>query len=157
MSGERAPLRSEYPHFRRIPTRWHDNDVYRHVNNIVYYSFFDTVINGYLMAEGGLDYESSEVVGLAVETHCEFHRAIRFPQVIEAGLRVGRLGNSSVRYEVGIFIEAEEECAAHGHFVHVFVERPANRPVRIPAPLRAALERLLVQERRTALPRAHPQ
>lgn len=137
------PERGDYRHFLRIPTRWHDNDVYRHVNNVVYYSFFDTVINGYLMAEGALHYETSEVVGLAVETHCEFHRAIRFPEVVEAGLRVGKLGKSSVRYEIGIFVEGQVECAAHGHFVHVFVHRPENRPVAIPSRLRTALERLL--------------
>jgi acyl-CoA thioester hydrolase len=136
--------RSSYKHFRSIPTRWHDNDVYRHINNIVYYAFFDTVINGYLMTEGGLDYDTSGVVGFAIESHCQFHRAIRFPQIVEAGLRVATLGNTSVRYEIGIFIEGEEACAAHGHFVHVFVHRPDNRPVPIPSKIRQALEGLLV-------------
>jgi acyl-CoA thioester hydrolase len=136
--------RGSYKHFRSIPTRWYDNDVYQHINNIVYYAFFDTVINGYLMSEGGLNYETSAVVGLAIETHCQFHRPIRFPQTVEAALRVAKLGNSSVRYEIGIFVEAEDECAAHGHFVHVFVNRSDNRPVPIPSELRRALERLLV-------------
>jgi acyl-CoA thioester hydrolase len=144
MDRHPAIARSSYPHFRSIPTRWHDNDVYRHVNNIVYYAFFDTVINGYLMTDGGLDYEASDVVGLAIETHCQFQKPIRFPQMVEAGLRVAKLGNTSVRYEIGIFIEGEEACAAHGHFVHVFVSRPDNRPTPIPSKIRQALERLLV-------------
>jgi acyl-CoA thioester hydrolase len=139
-----APSRSAYKHLRSITTRWHDNDVYRHVNNIVYYSFFDTVINGYLMTEGALDYERSEIVGLAIETHCQFHKPIRFPQTVEAGLRVSKLGNSSVRYEIGIFVEGEPECCAEGYFVHVFVQRPHNSPIRIPAQIRSALERLLI-------------
>jgi len=144
MDNNTALARTGYKHFHRITTRWFDNDVYRHLNNIVYYSFFDTVIGEYLMTEGGLDPEVSEVVGLAVETHCEFHRAISFPEVVEAGLRVGKLGNSSVRYEIGIFVEGQAGCAAHGHFVHVFVKRPENRPAPIPPRIRSALERLLV-------------
>jgi acyl-CoA thioester hydrolase len=141
---EPTETRAAYKHFLRIPTRWKDNDVYRHVNNTEYYSYFDTVINEYLIRAGGLDYEHGEVVGLAIETRCEFHKPIKFPQVIEAGLRVGKLGTSSVRYEVGIFIEGDSDCAAHGHFVHVFVRRPDNKPTPIPPPLRAAMERLLV-------------
>jgi acyl-CoA thioester hydrolase len=144
MNDKRPPQRADYRHFRQITTRWYDNDVYRHINNTVYYSFFDTVIGGYLVSEGGLDPDRSEVVGLAVETHCEFHRAISFPEVVEAGLRVGKLGNSSVRYEIGIFTHGDPACAAHGHFVHVFVQRPENRPVPIPAQIRSALERLLL-------------
>jgi acyl-CoA thioester hydrolase len=136
--------RADYRHFLRIPTRWRDNDVYQHVNNTEYYSYFDTVINAYLIREGGLDYENGDIVGLAIETHCEFHKAIRFPQVVDAGLRVGKLGNSSVRYEVGIFIEGDDACAAEGHFVHVFVKRPENRPTPIPDRLRAAMAKLLV-------------
>jgi len=139
-----AETRAAYQHFLRIPTRWRDNDVYAHVNNAVYYEFFDTVINAYLITAGGLDIEKGGVVGLAVETHCEFHAPIRYPQTIDAGLRVARLGNSSVRYEVGLFIEGEAACAAHGHFVHVFVDRAANKPAPIPPALRAALEKLAV-------------
>lgn len=144
MDRNTAPERNDYRHFQRITTRWFDNDVYRHLNNTVYYSFFDTVIGGYLVSEAGLNPDDSPVVGLAVETHCEFHRAISFPQVVEAGLRVGKLGSSSVRYEIGIFVEGEAACAAHGHFVHVFVQRPENRPVAIPPEIRTALERLLI-------------
>lgn len=143
---QRGEQRSAYKHFLKIPTRWKDNDVYQHVNNVVYYSFFDTVINEYLIREGGLDFEHGETVGLAIETQCAFHKPIQFPQVVEAGLRVGKLGNSSVRYEVGLFIEGDEDCAAHGHFVHVFVQRPENKPTPIPDQLRACMERLLPDE-----------
>ena len=142
--ADSAPTRADYKHFLRIPTRWHDNDVYQHVNNIIYYSFFDTVINEYLMREGGLDYEHGAIVGLAIETHCQFKKSIKFPQAIDAGLRIGKLGNSSVRYEVGIFIEGDDDCAAFGHFVHVFVTRPENKPTPIPPRLRDAMARLVV-------------
>jgi acyl-CoA thioester hydrolase len=136
--------RSDYPHFLAIPTRWMDNDIYGHVNNVVYYSYFDTVINEYLIREGGLDIAAGAVVGIAVETHCEFHASLTFPEVIEAGLRVGRLGNTSVRYEIGLFRQAAEAPAATGHFVHVFVDRATQRPVPIPERIRAALARLAV-------------
>ena len=139
----RGEPRSSYKHFLPITTRWWDNDVYQHVNNAVYYSFFDTVINEYLISQGGLDFTHGDVVGLAVETQCSFHKPIQFPQVVNAGLRVGKLGNSSVRYEVGLFIADDEECAAHGYFVHVFVKRPENKPTPIPPRLRECMERLL--------------
>ncbi|MBL8642514.1 MAG: acyl-CoA thioesterase [Rhodospirillaceae bacterium] len=138
-----TPSRTSYKHFLAIPIRWRDNDVYQHVNNAVYYEYFDTVINDYLVRAGGLDYEHGDVVGLAIETHCVFHKPVKFPQVIDAGLRIGKLGTSSVRYEVGLFIAGDEACAAHGHFVHVFVKRPENRPTPIPPALRAAMEKLL--------------
>ena len=96
-----------------------------------------------MIREGGLDFEHGDIVGLAIETHCAFHKPIQFPQVIDAGLRVGKLGNSSVRYEVGLFIEDDEDCAANGHFVHVFVQRPENKPTPIPPDLRACMERLV--------------
>jgi acyl-CoA thioester hydrolase len=121
-----------------------DNDAYRHVNNVVYYSWFDTVVNGYLLASGALDIEASAVVGLVVETQCQYFSPIAFPDVAHAGLRVARLGTSSVRYEVGIFRNEEQRAAAQGHFVHVYVDRAAGRPVPLPAKLRAALEPLLV-------------
>ena len=121
-----------------------DNDVYGHVNNVVYYSFFDTLINRYLIEQGGLDIHSGDVIGLAVETTCHFLRPVAFPAVIEGALRVAHLGTSSVRYEVGIFVQGDDECAAHGHFVHVFVDRAARRPHPLPAPLRQALEALRV-------------
>lgn len=137
-------LRDGYKHFLRIPTRWMDSDIYGHVNNVVYYSYFDTVVNDYLVRVAGLDPQRDKVVGLVVETGCQYAKSITFPQSVDAGLRVAKLGNSSVRCEIGIFVEGENEAAAAGHFVHVFVERPAQRPVPIPLNIRAALERLLV-------------
>jgi acyl-CoA thioester hydrolase len=135
--------RSEYPHLLAIPTRWMDNDIFGHVNNVVYYSYFDTVINRYLIEEGGLDPQAGAVVGMAVETGCRFHRSLAFPDVVQVGLRIGHLGRSSVRYEIGIFRNDEPSACADGHFVHVFVERVTQRPVPIPAPIRSALERLI--------------
>jgi acyl-CoA thioester hydrolase len=140
----RDETRDAYRHFLQIPTRWNDNDVYGHVNNVVYYALFDTVINRYLIERGVLDIERGAVIGLAVETQCRFFRPIAFPQVVEAGLRVARVGGSSVRYEVGLFVEGGAEIAAAGHFVHVFVDRATRRPEAIAGGLRAALEALLV-------------
>lgn len=141
---EQAPiLRDQYPHLAALPTRWSDNDIYGHVNNVVYYSFFDTAINQYLIAEGGLDISDGRVIGVAVETQCQFMRSLAFPELIEVGLRVGRLGRSSVRYELAIFKRGEAEASAAGHFVHVFVDRASRRSVPIPEGIRAALERLL--------------
>ena len=137
--------RERYAHFRRIPTRWLDVDVYGHVNNVVYYAYFDTVINGYLVDAGVLDPHGGAIVGFARETMCRFHRPIAFPQAIDAGLRVGHVGRTSVRYEIGLFIEGEDEPAADGHFVHVFVDRAARRPAPLPDDLRAALQRLVVE------------
>jgi acyl-CoA thioester hydrolase len=133
-----------YAHRRTIPTRWKDNDVYGHVNNVEYYSFFDTVINAWLIEEGGLDIHRGEVIGLCAESHCEFRAPLAFPQTVEAALRVGHLGRSSVRYEIGLFGGDEGEPAATGWFVHVFVDRERRRAVDIPPRLRAALERLVV-------------
>ena len=131
-----------YPHVREITTRWNDNDVYGHVNNVEYYGYFDTVINEYLITEGGLDIVAGEAIGLCAESHCSYHGPLSFPAVVEAGLRVGKLGRSSVRYEIGVFREAGDEPAAEGWFVHVFVDRETRKPVEIPAPIRHALERL---------------
>jgi acyl-CoA thioester hydrolase len=135
---------SDYPHRLAIPTRWHDNDVYGHVNNVDYYAFFDTVINAWLIREGGLDIHAGPVIGLCVESHCEFRAPLAFPETVTAGLRVAHLGRSSVRYEIGLFGESGE-LAAEGWFVHVFVDREARRPVDIPAGVRVALERLVVR------------
>ncbi len=139
---KRVGSRGDYVHFLAIPTRWMDNDVYLHVNNVVYYSYFDTVINRYLIEEGGLDIQGSAIIGIAVETMCRFRKSFAFPEVVDAGLRVGHLGNSSVRYEIGLFGAGEDEARAEGHFVHVFVERATNTPVPIPARTREALGRL---------------
>lgn len=135
--------REYYRHFLKIPTRWMDNDIYGHVNNVVYYSFFDTVINEYLIREGGLDIHNGAIVGYAVETTCRFHSPLCFPEVIDAGLRVARVGNSSVKYEVGLFKAGHTRAAATGHFVHVFVDRAANKPSPIPDSLKAAMQRLV--------------
>jgi acyl-CoA thioester hydrolase len=134
--------RSDFPHFQVIPTRWMDNDVYGHVNNVVYYSYFDTVVNQRLIERGLLDLQSSEVVGLVVETSCSYFASIAFPDVVHAGLRVVRLGNSSVRYEVGLFKNDDPQICAAGHFVHVYVNRATQRPVPIPEALRADLQAL---------------
>jgi acyl-CoA thioester hydrolase len=135
---------ADYPHRRAIPTRWKDNDVYGHVNNVEYYSYFDTVINAWLVEEGGLDIHRGAVIGLCVESHCTFHAPLAFPETVDAALRVAHLGRSSVRYEIGLFPAGGEQPAATGWFVHVFVDREERRAVEIPAPLRAALDRLAV-------------
>ena len=140
MTREPPQRRSDYRHFRAIPTRWMDNDVYGHVNNVVYYSYFDTVINRFLIEQGGLDIHEAKVIGVAAESGCRFRESFAYPETIDAGLRVGHLGNSSVRYEIGLFREGQDEAAAEGHFVHVFVERGVQKPVPIPAAIRAALE-----------------
>jgi len=134
--------RADYRHFLTIPTRWKDNDVYGHVNNVNYISFFDTVINRYLIDAGGFDLHQAPIIGIAVETFCRFRRSFAFPEDVEAALRTGHLGNSSVRYEVGLFGRGDDEARAEGHFVHVFVEQATNQPVPIPAAIRAALEKL---------------
>ena len=135
--------RGDYRRFQAISTRWMDNDVYGHVNNVEYYSYFDTVVNRYLIDPGGLDFHNAPIVGIMAETMCRFHRSFAYPEAIDAGLRVGRLGKSSVRYEVGLFGEGEDQARVEGHLVHVFVERATNKPVAIPAGIRAALERLV--------------
>jgi acyl-CoA thioester hydrolase len=127
-----------------IQTRWIDNDIYAHVNNAVYYTYFDTVINHYLIMEGGLDPRAGDTIGFAVETSCKFFAPIAFPDVLEVGLRVGKLGNSSVRYELAIFKQGQAEPCATGYFVHVFVDRHTQRPVAISASLRAAMTKLLI-------------
>ena len=142
MSRRPPPHRETFPHFLQLGTRWIDNDLYGHVNNVVYYSYFDTLIAEFLIHGAGFDPFDSAVVGMAVETGCRFHSSLRYPDRIDAGLRVGHLGHSSVRYEIGIFKAAEPIAAADGHFVHVFVDRASQRPVPIPEPLRAAMAEL---------------
>jgi acyl-CoA thioester hydrolase len=135
-------LRSDFPHVRAISTRWKDNDVYGHVNNVEYYSFFDTVINAWLIAEGGLDINAGDVIGVCAESHCAYADGFSFPDDVEAGLRVGKLGRSSVRYEIGLFATGADQPSATGWFVHVFVDAATRRPTEIPEQLRASLERL---------------
>ena len=144
MSKATPHSRTAYRHFLAIPTRWMDNDVYRHVNNVVYYSYFDTAVNHYLIEQDVLDIERSPVIGLVVETACQYFAPIAFPDIVNVGLRVGKLGTSSVRYEIGIFRNEEDSASAQGHFVHVYVERASNRPTPLPGDLRAALEKISV-------------
>jgi acyl-CoA thioester hydrolase len=134
--------RSSYKAFRTISTRWMDNDAYGHVNNVVYYSWFDTAVNAHLIEQGVLDIEHGQTIGLVIETQCNYFAPLAFPQTVEAGIRVARIGSSSVRYEVGLFAQGEPSTAAHGHFVHVYVDRQTRRPVPVPAPLRSVLEAL---------------
>jgi acyl-CoA thioester hydrolase len=148
MSASEA--RGRYKHYLAIPTRWMDNDVYGHVNNVVYYSYFDTVINEYLIRVGELDIHQGPIIGLCVESFCQFKKPLEFPQVIEAGLRVGKLGRTSVRYEIGLFVKGEAEPAAEGHFVHVFVGRDGRTATPIPEPIRSALAMLVIESLREA-------
>ena len=133
---------SSYKVFRTISTRWMDNDAYGHVNNVVYYSWFDTAVNAYLIEQGVLDIHQGETIGLVVETQCNYFASLAFPQLVEAGIRVARLGESSVRYEVGLFAQGEEFTAAKGHFIHVYVDKVTRRPVLLPPPLKTVLEKL---------------
>jgi acyl-CoA thioester hydrolase len=143
MSKNSIPTRADYKVFYPINTRWSDNDIYGHVNNVVYYSYFDTAANRYLIEEGGLDINDGKIVGFVVNSGCEYHAPISYPELIEAGVRVDRLGNSSVQYGIAIFKAGEDEAVAHGHFVHVFVDRAANKSISIPAPLKEALQRIV--------------
>ena len=136
--------REDYRHHHVISSRWMDNDLYGHINNVQYYSFFDTVVNRYLIQAGALDIHGGEVIGLVVETHCNYFAPLAFPQDAQAGLRVAHLGASSVRYEVGLFAAGQATAAAAGHFVHVYVDRVTRRPVPLPAVLLAALQPLRV-------------
>jgi acyl-CoA thioester hydrolase len=143
MTGAAPATRADYPRFLSIPTRWMDNDVYGHVNNVVYYSYFDTAVNEHLIAEAGLDIRKGTQIGVVVETRCVFHRPLTFPQIIDAGLRVTRLGTSSVTYDIGLFEHGQDLPAATGYFVHVWVDRASRRPIAVPAAVRSALTPLL--------------
>jgi acyl-CoA thioester hydrolase len=143
---------AEYAHVLPITTRWMDNDAYGHVNNVVYFSYFDTVVNTYLIGRGALDIQASRVIGLVVETGCQFLAPLTYPETVTAGLRVAHVGRSSVRYEFALFGQGADRAAAQGHFVHVYVDRNSRRPVDLPPALRAALEPL----RMPALARENP-
>jgi len=144
-SVKAEPLRrGDFPHHLPIDTRWSDNDAYGHLNNVVFYSYFDTVVNQYLITRGVLDIEAGPVIGLVVETGCSYFASAAFPEKLEAGLRVVRLGNSSVRYEIALFRDGVEAAIAQGHFVHVYVGRETRRPVRLPSRLREVLEKIQV-------------
>ena len=145
MSDSERPApepRTAYRAFWTIPTRWEDNDTYGHVNNVVYYSWFDTAVNALLIDRGVLDIHHGPTIGLVIETQCNYFAPVTFPQVIEAGVRVARIGGSSVRYEVGLFIQGEPLCAARGHFVHVYVDRHTRRPTALAPAFKQFLETL---------------
>ena len=135
--------RGDYPYAREITTRWMDNDAYGHVNNVVYFSFFDTAVNAMLIDKGVLDIEKGAVIGFVVETGCQYFASLTYPETVTAAVRVAHLGRSSVRYEIALFGQGSDVAAAQGHFVHVYVDRATRRPVDIPAALRQALEPLL--------------
>ena len=138
-------LRAGYRRFLAIPTRWMDNDSYGHVNNVTYYSYFDTAVNQHLIVDGGLDIAAGPTIGLVAETACRFRKPLTFPQTIDAGLRVAKIGTSSVRYEIALFRQGDDEPAATGHLVHVWVDRMSLRPVPVPVAIRAALEPLVAE------------
>jgi len=141
------PTRGDYPYFSRMETRWNDNDIYGHMNNVVYYQILDTAVNRYMIEEGGFAFTESPAIGLVVETRCRYYAPLRFPDVIEAGMRVARLGRRAVTWEIGLFKAGEEALAAEGYFVHVFVDRARQeQTVPIPDPIRTALARLVVPE-----------
>ncbi|NBD20131.1 acyl-CoA thioesterase [Aquabacterium fontiphilum] len=142
MSRPQPQDRAAYAHFSTITTRWMDNDVYGHVNNVTYYSYFDTAVNRYLIEAGVLDIHAGPVIGLVIETHCNYFAPLAFPRNVEAGIRVAHIGKSSVRYEIGLFEAGESQTAACGHFVHVYVDRETRRPVALPDDFLAALQRL---------------
>ena len=144
MSKPTPTTRADYAHLSTITTRWMDNDVYGHVNNVTYYSYFDTAVNRYLIEAGVLDIHAGEVIGLVIETHCNYFASLAFPKDVQAGIRVAHIGRSSVRYEIGLFEVGQEAAAATGHFVHVYVDRITRRPVALPPPLRDALQALVV-------------
>ncbi|MES2415174.1 MAG: thioesterase family protein [Pseudomonadota bacterium] len=138
-----AEPRSAFKAFRPIGTRWSDNDVYGHVNNVVYYSWFDTAVNGLLIERKAIDIHDGKVIGLVIETQCNYFAPLAFPENVVAGIRVAHIGSSSVRYEVGLFPEdAAQTCAARGHFIHVYVDRHTRRPVPLPPELLSVLETL---------------
>ncbi len=143
MSEKTAPTKREsYWHFETMPTRWGDNDSYGHVNNVVYYAFFDSAVNRHLIQRGVLDIAASEIVGLVIETRCTFFASMGFPDIVNVGLKVVHLGKSSVGYEIALFRNDADECSALGHFVHVYVDRATNRPVPIPDAVRTVLQAL---------------
>ncbi|MGE0408644.1 MAG: acyl-CoA thioesterase [Amphiplicatus sp.] len=139
-----SSARAEYRHFLPLQTRWADNDIYGHVNNVAYYGYFDTIVNDYLIAAGALDIHDGSVIGLVVETGCRYFAPLAFPQRLEGAMRAAKIGNSSVRYELAIFAEGADDPAAEGYFVHVYVDRRTRRPTTLPDPFRRSLEKIAV-------------
>lgn len=143
MSARPTPdNRASYRVFRSVPTRWADNDIYGHVNNVVYYGWFDTVINALLIERGALDIRHGATIGFVVETQCHYFSPLAYPQMVEAGIRVAHVGNSSVRYEIGLFAEGAPTASAQGHFVHVYVDRATQRPTAVPPAMQVLLAQL---------------
>jgi len=143
MPAKDRPTIDTYPYAAPITTRWMDNDIYGHINNVTFYSFFDTAANRFLIERGGLDIVNGPVIGLVVESHCAYHAPLAFPANILAGVRVAHLGNRSVTYDIAIFSDRDTQAAANGTFVHVFVDRETRQPTMIPAGIRAALQSLM--------------
>lgn len=143
MPRPKPHLRADYAHLRAIPTRWADNDAYGHVNNSVYYFYFDTLVNTWLIEQGVLDIAKSPVIGFVVETSCQYYAPLKYPEVVTGALRVAEIGRSSVRYEIALFGEGAETAAAQGHFVHVYVDRETQKPVSVPEAMRSALAALV--------------
>ena len=143
-ASDEIPTLDDYGYVAEVTTRWTDNDVYGHVNNAVFYQYFDSVANKFLIEEGGLDIHGSEVIGLVVESGCQYHAPMEYPAALRVGLRVNRLGNRSVTYGLAVFTPDVDQAVAHGYFSHVFVDRETRRPVAVPENLRTALERLVV-------------
>lgn len=137
-----VPAVADYGYVTTLTTRWNDNDVYGHVNNAVFYAYFDSVANDYLIGEGGLDIHASDVIGLVVESGCRYHAPVEYPATLRVGLRVDRLGNRSVTYGLGVFTTDSDDAVVHGYFSHVFVDRVTRRPVPIPEGIRTALKRI---------------
>jgi acyl-CoA thioester hydrolase len=146
VSRQPPPTRAGFRLFQPMPTRWMDNDAYGHVNNVVYYAWFDTVVNRFLIDSGALDIATSPVVGLVVETGCRYHASVTYPETVTIGLRVAHLGTSSVRYELAVFREGEDRAAAEAHFVHVYVDRATQRPAPIPEDARAAMRGIMATD-----------
>ncbi len=148
MTAKPTPYpRNAFRVFRSIPTRWADNDMYGHVNNVVYYGWFDTAVNALLIERGALDIHYGDIIGFVVETGCNYFAPLAFPQTVEAGVRVAHVGSSSVRYEIALFAEGAETAAAQGHFIHVYVDRATQRPVKLPPALQALVGELLLIDR----------
>ena len=145
MSRPPAETRRDFAHFHKIETRWKDNDIFGHVNNVVYYSYIDTAVNAFLIEQGVLDLQNSKIVGLVAETQCRYNSSLAFPDTVYVGLRLAHLGNSSIRYEFGVFRNDQDVASAQGHFVHVYVDIESNRPVPMPETLIRAADLLRVQ------------
>lgn len=147
MSKPTLRTREQFKFFFNIQTRWTDNDIYGHVNNVTYYSYFDTAANSLLIQKTGFDIHNSEIIGLVVDSACSFLQELSFPEIIEVGVAIGKIGNSSLRYELAIFKQHQIQAAAQGHFVHVFVDRKNRKSTAIPQNMREVLNQYLMIEK----------